>query len=147
MARTSSNKSFTSDINKLNKMNTHVDFETSKLLKEKKFNIPIRTAWYLGEVGYWKIPVNHNESSVKVSAPTIAEVIMWLYEKHGIWVTTWSDTNLDLVEYKDSAKWFYVINCNLIDCYDSTGKHKYLFNSPTEAYQEAITYVLKNLIK
>ena len=75
----------------------------------------------------------------------IMQVIMWLYEKHGIWINVWSDTNLNLPEWKDSAKWFYVLNCDLGECYNlQTGKPKNLFNSPTEAYEAGIEYVFTN---
>lgn len=86
------------------------------------------------------------ETKTKDAIQELALVVMWLYEKYGIWINVWSDTNLNLSEYKDKAKWFYVINCDLLNCYDDKGKNKQLLNSPTDAYQAAIEYTLKNLI-
>ena len=88
-------------------MNTPISFELDKLLLEK--DIPM--------------PVN----------PTISDVVMWLYEKHGIWV---------YVDFYNENRWFGVfrnkegVKTELFD----------VFNSPTEAYEAAIEYTLKNLI-
>ena len=87
-------------------MNTPILFELAKLLKEKGFDVPVRTYRLEGkypdfvhegfEDDYWgdnKV-VNWNKDVIGikpfkgfVSAPTIAEVVMWLYEKHGVWIT------------------------------------------------------------
>ena len=78
------------------------------------------------------------------SAPTIAEVVMWLYEKHGIWIS---------VSITIQKEYYY-------QCIDITGKkdstkNNYpsrickpgnYYNSPTEAYEAAIEYTLNNLI-
>lgn len=63
------------------------------------------------------------------SAPTVAEVVMWLYEKHGIWISV-------------NPMWNYVVYKN--DGYKTT--YSNFGNSPTEAYLAAIEYTLKNLI-
>ena len=87
-------------------MNTPILFELAKLLKEKGFDVPVRTYRLEGkypdfvhegfEDDYWgdnKV-VNWNKDVIGikpfkgfVSAPTIAEVVMWLYEKHGVWIS------------------------------------------------------------
>lgn len=149
-------------------MNTPVNFLIAKLLKEKGFE-EISSNFYtnprckmfgIDEHGRY-YPIKNKAKSLWISgnaatldskhvyyAPTIAEVVMWLYEKHGIWINVWSDTNLNLPKFfRPSAEWFYVINCDLSDSYDpQTGKPKQLFNSPTEAYEAAIEYTLNNLI-
>lgn len=63
------------------------------------------------------------------SAPTIAEVIMWIYEKHGIWI--WVESSMTAFTDNKSHS-----------SYNSLGQ----FNSPREAYLSAIEYTLKNLI-
>ena len=67
----------------------------------------------------------------------IMQVIMWLYEKHGIWISVVQNEYLDKFQYtltqKKSNSW------NIVD-------NDKLFNSPTEAYEAAIEYTLKNLI-
>ena len=140
-------------------MNTPVSFPIAKLLKEKRFEQEERPSYLLVDFSQTNVfkanPENIGVGDLigyyvpnkTVNAPTIAEVVMWLYEKHGIWINVWSDTNLDLPEWKTTAKWFYVVNCDLSDSYNpQTGKPKQLFNSPTEAYEAAIEYTLNILI-
>ena len=84
------------------------------------------------------------------SAPTIADVVMWLYEKHSIWInpiprlSSWIFT---IQEIKTSN------NSSLIDIdfYESNDYLKskgvpIIMKSPTEAYEAAIEYTLKNLV-
>lgn len=65
----------------------------------------------------------------------IIQVVMWLYEKHGIWI---------VVEYSENVKWCGKI-VKLPKAFIEELHNN--FTSPTEAYQEAINYTLKNLIK
>ena len=142
-------------------MNTPVNFETSKLLKEKGFDIPVKNYYLIQEKGnylhegfedsYWgdNRIVNWNKDVVGIkpfegflSAPTIVDVVMWLYEKHGIWTYV----------HKDGGWWFPVIE-NYYDeddqgtiIEDLSKMTKTYFDSPTEAYEAAITYTLNNLI-
>lgn len=92
-------------------MNTRVNAELVSLLKEKDEIFDVTST---------------------LDYPTIAEVVMWLYEKHGIWISA------DF----DSKVWYQVItvskDCNRI----LQGDH----DSPTEAYEAAIKYTLENLI-
>lgn len=70
-----------------------------------------------------------------VTAPTIAEVVMWIYNKHGIWVISKKVNGLN--------KWFaQIYKNNANDLCDTN-----IINiSPTEAYTAAIEYTLKELI-
>ena len=130
-------------------MNTQVNFELAKLLKEKGFDEtslnfytnPRCKMFGIDEHGRY-YPIKNKAKTLWVSghaatldskhvyyAPTIAEVVIWLYEKHGIWISV-------------NLKFKYQIE---------TKKHGVLhtkdeFNSPTEAYEAAITYVLNNLL-
>jgi len=97
-------------------MNTPISFELDKLLLEK--DIPM--------------PVN----------PTISDVVMWLYENHGIWI---------YVDSHEFGKWCYYYRYNrphkLSSKITENGQFGLDdFNSPTEAYEAAIEYTLKNLI-
>ena len=126
-------------------MNTPVSFEIAKLLKEKGFNEECYS-YYVPEVhqkvcyqeyGGEKFDMNKVHTAFGkecFSAPTIAEVVMWLYEKHGIWITVTSISQ---------ESW----QCHMTKKGDSLGKC-YLedFYNPTEAYEAAITYVLTKLI-
>ena len=126
-------------------MNKEVNFDIAKLLKDKEF---IDKNMY-GEVRlsqpkfYDNNGVIHNikdafektELNLRecYNAPTIAEVVMWLYEKHSIWIYI-----------KQGYKWEWYI--------ETVANHpelKYndgLEDSPTEAYEAAIEYTLKNLL-
>lgn len=115
-------------------MNTPVSFEIAKLLKDKRFN----QGFGNGQKFYYpptkELTENHRGDNYP--APTIADVVMWLYEKHGIWIVVWK--NLDT-----NFKFYFEI-----DTPDShTGDLSLgLFNSPIEAYSAVIEYTLKNLI-
>ena len=145
-------------------MNTHVISKIAKLLKEKGFDVPVRNYYLLKEEGnylhegfedsYWgdNRIVNWNKDVVGIkpfegfiSAPTIAEVVMWLYEKHGIWISVDIDgENFDIFYFlvyrnheervKEYIKKFNDENYNTN------------YKTPVEAYEAAIDYSLKNYI-
>ena len=152
-------------------LNKVVDFYTAKLLKEKGFdeecNSYYSQALFEGTNSDWEgvfpkysifkrsdyhynSKPNFNDLWFECSAPTIAEVCMWLYEKHGIWVQSpfshndfkpfcWviTTTKRNLSEEEENRNcWLSGIDSEDIDGWDS----------PTEAYSEAILYTLKNLI-
>jgi hypothetical protein len=87
---------------------------------------------------------------IKITAPTIADVVMWLYEKHGIWVSVdW------MKRIKPYNSGFYchlrgtnksLNRDNFIVINDTLNPGYEVFNSPTEAYEAAIEYILNNLI-
>ena len=118
-------------------MNTPVSFEIAKLLKEKEFNIPQLYFYIDGDIS-WKVDNTRcrNQIEGEYAAPTIAEVVMWLYEKHGIWI--W------VAGYKRKNNRTYFDYYFSIDKLND--KSSNFFNSPTEAYSQAIEYTLKNLI-
>lgn len=94
-------------------MNTPVSFELAKLLIQKEYDL---------------------HPDFKDSYPTFTEVVMWLYEKHGIWISVERYSTLfrpyaEEIGDERFGKW---------------EGHKY--NSPTEAYEAGIKYVLTNLI-
>lgn len=133
-------------------MNIVVSFEIAKTLKEKGFDEPTLFCYrgkfdvYCHSLGGYLSEMTQKSNSELdnyeinktkqywVSAPTIAEVVMWLYEKHGIWVKVF-----DVI--KDNKKSFI---WSLSNDWSKAGWETY--NSPTEAYSAAIEYVLNNLI-
>ena len=149
-------------------MDTPINFELAKLLKEKGFNIPTREFWYKKKsnskeycttgieydsdrdcIWDWNnnsgngiaSPYPNREYKYQYSAPTIAEVVMWLYEKHGVWISV-IDKNTDQTE------WEFQTSKKGIGLVFSSGQYPLKFyNSPTEAYEAAIEYCLTNLIK
>jgi len=157
-------------------MNTPVNFEISKLLKEKGWNK--ETLCHYFEDGVFRqnelrdtvgmdygsdyivefselihnfndnflmkkngdrcFGCNKNQGYFETfSAPTIAEVIMWLYEKHGIWIS------IEPPFPKRIVLWEYYIQKSE----DRTllGQNSG-YDSPTKAYEAGIEYALKNLI-
>ena len=145
-------------------MNTPVSFELAKLLKEKGYDLstegfypkPKCKLFAIDEHGRYYPIVNKTQSSFDgkalvyfhgkavvlkeenyYNAPTIAEVVMWLYEKHGVWTVvnvnimgSWYFEHFDLKEKRNAQ-------------FKPTDTH---YDSPTEAYEAAIIYTLKNLI-
>lgn len=71
------------------------------------------------------------------SAPTIAEVVMWLYEKHGIWIS------INLAKVGD---FYYKIFKDNKEHQPSFLMQDY-FDSPSEAYEAAIKHTLEHLLK
>lgn len=123
-------------------MNTTVSFEIAKLLKEKGFNKAVR--WYM-EDGVTLSGSNETADYLLpgyYSAPTIAETVMWLYDEYGVWIEgshcgtfndfTFKVSKLNKKNVKKEPHYMHDL---------SKG-----FNSPTEAYESAIIYTLKNLI-
>lgn len=136
-------------------MNMPVNFELAKLLKEKGFDeqcsnfyaSPRCKMFGIDEHGRY-YPIKNKAKTLWISghaatldsrhvyyAPTIAEVIMWLYEKHGVWIC------VATIPFEKHFTFEYSIH-NISECLTQDG----VFDSPTEAYEEAIEYTLKNLL-
>lgn len=127
-------------------MNTIVSFELAKLLKEKGFKQKEMPSFLLVDISNTNIfPTYHGKTNIgdllgyyipnkTVNAPTIADVVMWLHEKHGIWI--WVERYSTL--FRPYAE---EIGDKMFGKWEG---HK--FNSPTEAYAAAILYTLTNLI-
>lgn len=108
-------------------MNTPVSFEIVKLLEKISWKFPY-TIEYLEEL--------QGTNNYIESIPTIAEVVMWLYENHGVWIAC--------VAWEENPRFLskvFVVN--------DIAKSRNIgsFNSPTEAYTAAIEYTLTKLIK
>lgn len=108
-----------------------VDFDTAKLLEEKGFNVECNK--FYDEHGHLNESVN-DFFVPRFEAPTIAQVVMWLYNKHGIWIS---------VDKTFSDEFFFAITTNNEH---NSKESKDFFNSPKEAYEAAIENVLKELI-
>lgn len=146
-------------------MNKPVNLEIAKLLFDKKYSKPTEANWWIltkdHSDNYMNgLPVDESkiffakdshelESKIHIDentehnvfhylvAPTIAEVVMWLYENHGIWIC---------VDKAEDFNWwkFGIRKLNDIG-YERIGFGSD-FNTPSEAYEAAITHTLKNLI-
>lgn len=74
-------------------------------------------------------------------APTIAEVVMWLYEKHGIWIRV---TPIPYSKHLTHWRWEHMSTNYATRNLRWKKEKDYI--SPTEAYEAAILYTLNNLI-
>jgi hypothetical protein len=113
-------------------MNTTISFNLAKLLKEKGF----KNIFSSSEKFYYPDTeeLTENNRGDNLPAPTISDVVMWIYERHGIWI--WVSMELGF---------------NTTFCWQLTGErtssnYKSYFKTPTEAYLGAIEYTLTNLI-
>ncbi len=109
-------------------MNTPVSFEIAKLLNKKK-------CYILSNDRYNKKGTFTYSKAWSISAPTITEVIMWIYEKHNIWVNVTLSRNYN--------KFTFLLQSSLFE--GDKFLHEY-YNTPTEAYLAGIEYVLTDLI-
>ena len=119
-------------------MITPVSFPIAKLLTHTEFNQKSTERGYIIATGEESFDYAIDYMNRKaIAAPTIAELVMWLYEKHGIWI----------VPLPTPTKHFVFGIYNIEKPYELVnGEMKKSFNSPTEAYEAAIEHTLKNLI-
>lgn len=80
------------------------------------------------------IPYPNESTAIYYSAPTISEVVMWLYEKYGMWIYSF--------RHDFDKEFYWSIDTKNEDEFTSDD----VFNSPTKAYEAAIEYTLNNLI-
>jgi len=118
-------------------MNTPVNFEIAKLLNKKGLYIS-------SEKRYNRKGTFEYSKSWSVAAPSISEVVMWLYKKHGIWISVyimdkWLPNGNDREQLFDYS--LKQMKLGLIDI----PKKPEEFNSPTEAYEAAIKYSLDKI--
>ena len=120
-------------------MNKEVSFPIAKLLKEKEIIFETKL-YYSSETKVTSVSYN------EFAAPTIAEVVMWFYDKHRIWI--WVGCR----ELEDGTnKTIFIPQGRTIP---STKKDGFVVDiipytpkgSPTEAYEAAIEHTLNNLI-
>ncbi len=136
-------------------MNIEVNFTLAKLLKEKEFEGNYSYFYTSPNSKMFGIDEHHRHYPIintpkklytlgenvalnienVYPAPTIAEVVMWIYKKYNIWISVDLDlSNTQMFDYEIQKKHFLKLS----------EKH---FESPTLAYNAAIEYVLTNLIK
>jgi hypothetical protein len=123
-----------------------VDFSTAKLLKEKGFEMTAGSCYYNKEffINQNLIPLQYPELKGErykervtdkiVFTPTIAEVIDWCLEKHGIWIWVERYSTLfrpyaEEIDNERFGKW---------------EGHKH--DLPTKAYEATIEYILTKIL-
>lgn len=87
------------------------------------------------------IPYPNDSDAIYYSAPTISEVVVWLYEKHGIWISVDTDINGKfrqiLRKHNSNDRAWEVKNTFSISEY---------YSSPAESYEAGIKHSLENLL-
>lgn len=149
-------------------MTTPVSFELAKLLKEKGFDEPC-IRFYNGKFICYKISDDDGieppyvdtskDIGLCLNAPTIAEVITWLYEKHGIWIfilpqdKSVVDYRVESSDYPSLPLFLCIVKYEkdlsmkeVLNSSDTNSKMFLHFDEPVGAYLSAIEYSLKNLI-
>lgn len=112
-------------------MTKPVSFEIARLLKEKGFDLPCYHYYYNNKLDSSS---KDDWNALKgYSAPTIAEVVMWFYEKHKIWIWV-SQEFSDSLDFSWRFRGDYGFSPPI-------GAYK----SPTKAYEAALKYCLENL--
>ena len=118
-----------------------VSFELAKLLKEKGYDRQTINIYLDGVLLSLKAAISNSQfmTSRSYTAPTISEVILWLYEVHNIWITAEPFTKSD-----NSVVYIYKIFKGSV--VDTISRVSNGFRSLPRAYEAAIEYTLLNLI-
>jgi hypothetical protein len=139
-------------------MNTPVTLEIAKALKGKGFDEDCYRTYsndkispfpllenmggepILNPLDYkWRNSLIHESV---VSAPTITDTIIWILEKHNIWIHVGNYG-------ADFSKWSWGItkkDHGIVNTLDPFNPKSNIKDSPTEAYLSAIEYTINNLI-
>lgn len=123
-------------------MNKIVSFEIANLLEEKNIIIPSKKVY---DNGILKNKPSLGLSTLSdygnrfVTAPTITDVVMWLYDKHGFWIYTKPILDND-------GEWIFKGYVKNLNNFKSKEHQTKLLQKPNESYESAIEYCLKNLI-
>lgn len=138
-------------------LNKSVSFNIAKLLKEKGFDN--ESEHYYNEKGERLFDVDFpslqpTKPHVYYDNPTIAEVVMWIYEKHGIWINVHLEVKIKGLEISNTGKFQANLNKKnhtsifgkVSDGDIPDGPFRKPVNTQLEAYTEAIKFTLTNLI-
>lgn len=124
----------------------YVSFETAKLLKEKGFDVYVRSFYDADDM-----PAQHtealwdwnlNKENYRFSAPTLQMAMKWLRETHKLFVfiSPWLMLESDIQYYFEIRE---IKTSDFETLYDYTSKE---LNSFEKAAEAAIKYCLENLI-
>ena len=145
-------------------LSKEVSYPLAKLLKEKEFDERC-SHYYINDFQNFKhdgklyktsLPnncdsenifqfVKRNNQPHLCSVPTIGQVIDWIYEKHGIWISVYTMDNYFTNDNDKKQIFDYSMKQMKLGLIDIPKKFEE-FDSPTEAYEEAIKHVLENNI-
>lgn len=136
-------------------MNKEVSFPIAKLLKEKGFDENCKFGYcgsfephHIGLIEFGYLQKNSELLKLTYTAPTIAEVLMWFYEKYKIWISVGCDVYGKLWYAKSTvaSKSLWEDEDKRHEVLTSFRKFPNEHDTPTKAYEAAILYTLNNLI-
>ena len=115
-------------------MNIPVNFELATLLKQYGFDVPCHNFYLHGKLQSDYILLQYKNEDYFLFAPTIADIMSWLYAKYHIWIS---------VNKSEDFRWW---EYNLMDVNNSTRYIGYEghFDTYQLAYYAAIERVLNN---
>jgi hypothetical protein len=123
---------------------TYISFEQAKKLKEKGFDVEVKTV-FKNKDGWEEaigVPYNYNRFENIQSAPEQWQVVEWLRVNHGIWISIY-------LGHDQNKIWYNVA----IEKIELGSNHEPMNNhfdidgfTPQEAYSQAFDYILNNLI-
>ena len=123
-------------------LSKEVSFELAKLLFEKNYDENTKFGYngvyephHLNLIEFGSLQRNSELIKGVYSAPTIAEVIDWIFDKYRISIYY----NYDHFSRKFIPRAFTTLKHNEISLNS--------VKSPLQAYEEAIKYILENLVK
>lgn len=124
-------------------MNTNVNYETKQKLFDKGWRYELNNDSLNNSLAEQR----WNEGDLTYVDITIAEVVMWLYEKYGIWIYPLPiDDDMKLWQARIiKGEPFSKLSNTLKIISNGEISYRSIY-SPTEAYEAAIYYTLKNLI-
>jgi hypothetical protein len=134
-------------------MNTPINFKLAKLLEQRQIFIKSSVAYPFRfkehtYSDYNPTLIYKDILSCDIKAPIISDVVMWIYDKYGIWIGV--KPSCDGVEWysemftASEKVWFDIDKRH--DINTAFRKYKSIHNSPTEAYEAGIEYTLNKLI-
>ena len=88
------------------------------------------------------------QKGYKWTFPTIADVVMWIYEKHGIWISVECDVygKLWYIRFKIASKSLWEDEDKRHAVATAHFKFPFEHDTPAKAYEAAFEYTLNNLI-
>jgi len=131
----------------MEQLNSVIDFETAKLLSDKGFELD--SYLKIDDVNPKNLNSNFNPKEYQpwYLTLTIAQTIDWIYNKHGIWINVEvSSFNTNTLTNERRIFLDYTIYSPKENIFIHEEDKDKIFNSPKEAYIEAIKYVLTKMI-
>lgn len=126
-------------------LNKPVSYTLAELLKENGFNVDVYLFYNIsdtkkGFVWQFREEQNYNNADDKISAPTISEVLVWLWDTHGILINIEIDYD---IENSCFSGFSYYVNSMTKESIVMDDEISY--ETLLDAYLNAIEHALMNI--